>query len=383
VTTNSPLPPPNWPLTDKNTSQPYYSWFMGLEANRVSGSRIRLTEDTDFYVVPSTGSDTTGIGTLANPFATPQGAYDYCLRNIDAAGYFIKIRMFTATFTSTSKRRTTDEFSSDVTVLTINAPIPGCPCVEFEGSTVVNAGDYSGNLTVWDANGGHCVFVAAESGLYRFQGIAFVDTAVSKGGTIFAFNSCTISVQHCDFGETGDYHFHIGANCILKLFGDYSISGGAGNAHMFIESSVIDHETSTVTLTNTPAFISFVNLAHNSLYLHLDVTYSGSATGLRYVFQHMSDFITDAANPSPDDIFPGDAHGIKTIGDEGNGWNGIYLGGTAYSGRPTAPSTTGSVYAHITDATTNAWGAAITGGSTYQVVALNKFGSTVWRVMGI
>lgn len=277
------------------------------------GFRHKLTADTTLVVL-ATGSDVTGD--LDHPFATPQGCYDWCLENIDAAGFFVKIRINDVTghtYTASNHRRTTDEFSIDSTVLTINANIPGAACVEFEGPITPTGNDYSTNKVKFDALGGVGVFIAAMDGLYRFQGIAFVDSGSPKGDTIFAFGPCTIGLNSVDFGEAGSYHVHVGPATCVKPFGDYSISGGAG-AHFFIESAFVDHESSLVTITNTPAFAFAYIVVAGGNYALISVTFAGSATGSRYSIQN-GGIGTSGGGPL-DDYLPGNTPGV-TIQDYG------------------------------------------------------------------
>jgi hypothetical protein len=272
-------------------------------------SRVKLTEDTTYYV-RTTGNDSTGDGSAnddAHAFATPQGAYDYLLANIDAAGYFIKIKMAAGTYTSVSKRRTTDEFSADTTVLTLNALVPGASCVEFEGD-----GTTPTNV-VWDQTtaAGTAVYVAVADGIFRFEGIALRGTGGGNTTAFFQNTNAVISWNDLDFGEFGAYHYHGGAGSLLKCFGDYTISGGA-KVHVWLEGwSCWDNETHTVTITGTPDFSTcFVQIDRSSMVFEYSVTYTGSATGVRYRINDFGGVAHGGANDDLDDNWPGDTNGI-------------------------------------------------------------------------
>jgi hypothetical protein len=310
-----PIPPPNEPviIKDPKGDRVNDNWWRYWDSNALSKYKRVLTEDTTFSVRASTGSDTNGTGTFGQPFATPQGAYDYCVANIDANGFFVKIRMVdtvSTTYTSTSKRRTTDEFSSDTTVLTLNVRIQNCPCVEFEAAGFTGP-DYSTNRIKWDANGGNCVFLAAEGGLFRFQGIAFIDSAVSKGTLFFANNNCTFSFQNCDFGAAGDYQVHIGPGSVMKIFADNSISGGATYAWAFLEQGALaDHEISDMLITNTPAYANgFIWCLNQSQYAFISATVTGSATGPRYRMENS----TISGSTALDSFLPGSTSGVAIL----------------------------------------------------------------------
>lgn len=281
--------------------------------NDVDDFRIRLTEDLTLVVHGTNGNDATGD--LDNEFATPQGAYDWALANLDAAGFFVKIRVNDGlaghVYVAEDRRRTTDEFSVDHCVLLINKNIPNAACVEFE-AYIDDGGvnDYSNNPVKFDADGGQCVFIAAESGLYRFQGFDFINNTGSSD-LFFAFNSCTISIANCNFGPTtGDYHIHLGTATVLKIFGDYSITGGANLAHMFIEQGAnVDHEISDVYLFNTPDFSTGYLWMVTSDYAFINVTINGSATGPRYRFENGG--AGSSGGEAMDDFLPGDEAGVS------------------------------------------------------------------------
>lgn len=317
------IPPPTQPLTERQPStedssyitEPWYRVLARLfgAVDETRTGRITLTEDTDFFVRPG-GNDTSGDGsanTDAKAFATPQGAYDYILRNVDAAGYFVKVKMAAGTYTpNSSTRRTTDEFSADDTILTVVRMPQNCPCIEFEGDPFV----YSGNV-IWDNadNGGPMIFLASESGLIRFQGLAFRSSGQAAGSKfIFCNNSCTFSTHLIDFGPSPSHHIHMGGGgCMLKMFGNYTISGGAV-AHLFMEGlCCADIESGTCTLSNAPDFSSaFVLTGRNSMIFHYDFSYSGSATGIRYQFDDYGCISHGADYDDLDDLFPGDTNGI-------------------------------------------------------------------------
>lgn len=308
-----PIPPPNEPviIKDAKGDRVNDSWWRFWDTT-ASKAKIVLTEDTTYCVRASTGSDTNGNGRFGSPFATPQGAYDWLVEHVDANGFFVKIRMIDTvdtTYTATSgKRRTTDEFSSDTTVLTINARIEGCPCVEFEAAGASSGPDFSTNRIKWDAAGGFCFFMAVEGGIYRFQGIAFIDSGTPKGGALcFSNNNHIISFSACDWGAAGDYQVHIGPGSIVKIFSDNSISGGATYAWMFAEQGAsVDHEISDLLLTNTPDYTNgFLWITSGSQYSFIDATVTGNATGPRYRIVNSS----VGSGTALDDFLPGDENG--------------------------------------------------------------------------
>ncbi len=59
--------------------------------------RAKLLATTDYYVTTS-GNDTTGIGTVGSPFATPQGAWNYIKSRVDPAGQVIVVNIGDGTY---------------------------------------------------------------------------------------------------------------------------------------------------------------------------------------------------------------------------------------------------------------------------------------------
>jgi hypothetical protein len=280
------------------------------------GLRTILTADTTYYVRTG-GSDTTGDGstnTDDKAFATPQGAYDWLEANVDGGGYLIKIAMAAGTYTASSHRRNTVETGSETNVVMINANIPGAAAVIFEGDQTTPTN------VIWNAAGQMCIWIAGGDGIFRFEGIAFRDLSVgaSSRGMFCQASGANISFDDVDWGTFGTSHMHIYGPNILKLFGDYTISGGA-NRHIWLEGgcAAADLETHTVTLTGTPAFGTeatsgaFIMVEKNSSLFDLDVTYTGSATGRRF---WISDFATiDTADTNEIDLngyYPGDVNGV-------------------------------------------------------------------------
>jgi hypothetical protein len=273
-------------------------------------ARTLLTADTTYYVRTDGNDANNGsANNSANAFLTPQGAYDYLLANVDAAGYFIKIKMASGTYTSSSHRRSTDEYSADTTVLTLNALVPGASCVEFEGDLTTPTN------VVWDQTTADAtaVYIAAAGGLFRFEGIAMRATGGGNASAFFQNTPAIMSWSKMDFGTFGAYHYHGGCGSVLKCFGDYTISGGA-KCHVWMEGfECWDNESHTVTLTGTPNFTTaFVQADRNSMIFEYDVTYTGAATGVRYRFNDYGSIVHGADYDDLDDLWPGDTNGIIT-----------------------------------------------------------------------
>lgn len=291
----------------------------------IVSTRQQLTEDTTYYVRTG-GSDATGDGSAnddAHAFATPQGAYDWLEANVDAAGYLIKIKMGAGTYTASSHRRNTTESSSETTVVTLNANIQNAAAVVFEGDQTTPTN------VKWDANGGLCIWGAGGAGIWRFEGIAFRDLAAATDSQALFSNAAgaNYSFDNVDFGAfgaTSGCHIHLYGPNIVKLFGNYTISGGA-QRHIWLEGggASLDQESSTVTLTGTPAFTAFVQAGSNTEALFISMTFTGSATGYRFVAEDGSILVSPAQDLNS--LLPGNATGLWTYGTINNGATATYL----------------------------------------------------------
>jgi hypothetical protein len=71
--------------------------FMAKILNETGAGRQKLTENTTFYL-STTGNDTTGDGTEANPWATLQYAYEWVAGNVDGGGYDITFLLGPGTY---------------------------------------------------------------------------------------------------------------------------------------------------------------------------------------------------------------------------------------------------------------------------------------------
>jgi hypothetical protein len=277
------------------------------------GGRTLLTADTTFYVRPG-GNDTTGDGSAnddAHAFATPHGALTWLIENVDGNGYFVKIKHSTGTYTASSHRRTTVEFSAETTVVTLNANIPNAAAVLFEGDETTPSN------VIWDADGSICIWGAAP-GIWRFEGIAFRDLAADASSRCLFSNACgaNYSFGNVDFGAFGSTHLHLYGQNMLKIFADYEISGDC-NRHIWLEGggAACDLEAHEVTLTNTPAWNidgtgAFIMVEKNCNAFVLDVTYTGACTGKKFSITDLSMIETSDTNELDlNEFFPGDEDG--------------------------------------------------------------------------
>jgi hypothetical protein len=137
-----------------------------------------------------------------------------------------------------------------------------------------------------------------------------IETTTS-GYAIIATNNGAINFQGVDFGACSQSHIRAENGGIVTPTGNYVITGGA--IHHFDAFGIIRFSTAaTVTLIGTPYFsygFAFVQLS--GFLVSWGVTYTGSATGYRFIVQKNGAIVTNAGGPS---YFPGDTAGIISTG---------------------------------------------------------------------
>jgi hypothetical protein len=316
VTTQISLPPPTHPFTATNTGVITEPWYRALtqfliQTNAASTSgRTALTATTTFYVRTG-GSDATGDGsanTDAKAFATPRGAYDYLCENVDCAGHRVIIQMAAGTYSEVLQTIPNASGGTVTQVIYIGAWPTGASSITFRGDTTTPTNVTWAGAGIWINNFGY----------FRFEGIYF-DGLDGIGGSEKAVfcnaSGANIVMGANNYGTFGSSHFHIYGPNILKLFDDYTISGSA-NRHIWLEGgcAALDWESSTITLTGTPAFGhasgAFIMVEKNCSAFVLDIVFSGSATGKRYFITDLASIDTADTNEADlDDYFPGDVNG--------------------------------------------------------------------------
>lgn len=133
----------------------------------------------------------------------------------------------------------------------------------------------------------------------------------SNGQALRVTNNSKLTINApVDFGSvsTGNYQIYLSGRSYVAVTANYTISGGAAY-HRRIENGSYFTIASglTVTLSGTPAFNgSFVYALRSSIIVDFGVTYSGAATGKRYIVSSLSLIDTNGGGAS---YFPGDTAG--------------------------------------------------------------------------
>ncbi len=230
----------------------------------VTGEQISLTNDTDFYVA-TTGSDTTGDGSVAKPWATLAHFMDVMqtiLLNGHAATCNIANGSYAGVFLSQS-----NPASGFINFL--GASQAGVIITPFAGNTVFYFG-VNINITI---------------DTLTVQGVGINDNGIFGDGSIGNGVNLppTITVHNVSFKSLANPVLaHEGAR--ISLTGANDLTGNATNV-FFIRDSSVYLTSSTLTINGNPAWsVAFANVMDNGILLANlgGSTISGAATGQKF-----------------------------------------------------------------------------------------------------
>jgi hypothetical protein len=251
-----------------------------------------LLENTTYYV-RADGSNT-NVGTAntsGGAFLTVQGAIDHISSNVNTAGKTVTIQLANGTWTT---------------------PIVA---KSFEGDgTIIIRGDPSTPANVVISTTSAICFTAENiSGLYKLVGLKFQTT--TSGDHIWAVGPVLVEFESCDFGTAAGARHHISSffGARVTATGNYSVTGGAAT-HLNSVEAALDIRSRTVTLTGTPAFsVAFAQAGRLANIMASGATFTGSATGVRYIATGNGVIFTNLAGLT---YFPGDAAGTTSTGGQ-------------------------------------------------------------------
>lgn len=227
-------------------------------------ARIRLSAPLTLYV-STTGSDSNTGLIVGAPFATINKAYQTLLDNYDLNGYQVTIQLADGTYTAQAT------FQGNLIGVTSQPPV-------ILNGNAVTPSNVIINTTSTDA-----VF-ADTSAVVLVQNMQLQTT--TAGNCLRAVDAGKIIVgAGVIFGACANSHISSAFNGTIGLASSYTIAGAAQVHYDASHDSNINCNAAiTVTITGTPAFgIAFARGANLGLiYLASTVTWSGSATGLRY-----------------------------------------------------------------------------------------------------
>lgn len=260
----------------------------------LSGGTLRevLTGNRTYYVRTDGSDSNDGLAnTAAGAFLTIQKAVNV-VAALDISIYNVTIKLGNSgTWTAGC---------------TVSAPWIGSGEVTLQGDTTTPAN------TVISVTGGNAISVASGA---RLAVQAFKMSTTTSGNCLNADGGLIRIVGALDFGACAN--FQISAVNGARVFanfgaGAYTISGGAW-AHWFADATAtMSIRYTTITLTGTPAFsVQFAQINACSVILVDGITFSGSATGTRYLVQTNAVLNTSGGGAN---YLPGNAGGSTATG---------------------------------------------------------------------
>jgi hypothetical protein len=257
-------------------------------------ARELLTADRDYYVDGSSGSDSDDGLSPGTAFATIQKAADV-VASLDIGLFTVTINIVDGTYAAAGISLKSAVGSGKI-VLLGNTGTPS--------NVVIESTDGSGRTIAADAVTTDC----------EVHGVALTH---SGGGTAFGLSASKGSRLYFSDVELGSgYSSHILSeeNAYIEALGDYEITGAATRHWYATRGGIIRVNGRTITVTGTPDFSVAFAFAFvlGQMIVHAN-TFSGSATGTRYVTQGNSVIYVAGGGAT---YLPGDAAGSASTGGE-------------------------------------------------------------------
>lgn len=253
------------------------------------GGRETLVANRTYYVRTDGSDSNDGLSnTSGGAFLTVQKAIN-TVAALDIATCNVTIQVADGTYTG---------------AITVNGAWLGSGTVTILGNTSTPA-NVIFNTTFADA------VAVTNGGRITVSGMELRTT--TAGSCLHAQTGGTISVgASVRFGVAANYHMYVEANGTIKIAASYTISGSAGVHWTALANGIIQAFGNTVTLSGTPAFsAAFAFAGRASLIECYGMTFSGSATGTRYISGENSLIFTNAGGAS---YLPGSVAGSTSNG---------------------------------------------------------------------
>lgn len=262
-------------------------------ATGAAGGRTQLTQNTTYYVrTDGNDSNDGSANNSGHAWLTLQHAISV-YQSLDCNGYDVTISVADGTWTA--GMNITGRQGAGNLYLTGNATTPANCVINATSSNCLGATGHPMGSIIY------------------FNG--FKLTTTTSGQCIYAAAGSQIYYHNIEFGSCAGYHILVQGGASLVLLGNCKISGGAGSHVLAQTQGGWFNGTSgvTITITGTPAFsLAFFYISTLAIAaISNTVTWSGSATGKRYVSDSLSIINT---NGSSSTYLPGNASGTTSNG---------------------------------------------------------------------
>lgn len=283
------------------------------------GSVVTLTPagaNKTFYVA-TTGNDTTGDGSVGNPWLTIQHAVDQVVR-------YDYENLYTATINVAD-----GTYNEGVGVRCLVKPYR---YLYGNGVSIIGNTTTPANVVV---NGTGDVFDISDGG-WTIRGMTI--TSTGTGGSVWVSNGAEVSLGTLRFGNSPDHLVGSVRGASVTFIGNITITATSSvGLFRLTEYGTLFCEGISITISNawnvgTTGLSGFVRATqHSTLWFDSNtITGHANVTGRKYVFGTFSHYDGSSGSPDytdPDDL-PGNSAGEKdntvTIGNFTNGWYSGY-----------------------------------------------------------
>jgi hypothetical protein len=262
---------------------------------KVGTMRRKLTQNTNLYVNGTTGSDTNNGLASTTAFLTLQGAWNFILSSLDLANFAVTVNVSDGSYAP---------------VLLAGNPVAGgFAAVSFVGNTTTPA-----NCTVTATNAScFAVVGAAQISLAGFK-LSATGTGAGQGYGVFVNSSGSV----VNISGKMELASCAGADLAVTLGGQinvtsaYTISGTSGSAWFCNGPGIITNLAVAITLSGTPSFTSAALADSGGQITFNGTTFTGSATGTKYVALHGGFINTNSSGNV--NFLPGNSAGSSPTG---------------------------------------------------------------------
>lgn len=252
-------------------------------------TRTKLAATRTYYVRTDGSDSNTGLANSAGgAFLTLQKAID-TVSALDIGGNDVTIKIGNGTYTGG---------------VSLSGPWLGPGTVTIEGDTTTPS-----NVVI-STTSANCITVSTV-GRLSIKGVKLQTT--TSGSCLYANTGGVITITGAvEFGACATYHVQTDRSGLITISSNYTINGGAQCHIVASTSGIVVAAGITITLTGTPAFsVAFVYQGRVGVVEYYSNTFSGSATGTRYLISENSVLFVLGGGAT---YLPGNAAGSATTG---------------------------------------------------------------------
>lgn len=257
-----------------------------------SGGRELLSSNRTYYVRTDGSDSNDGLAnTSGGAFLTIQKCIDVVCSTLDiSAGVTVTGKVADGTYTGANVMR----------------QLIGA------GSFVIQGNATTPSNVVISVTSNHCFYNAVGGTTVTVKDMKLSTT--TSGSCLIAESGGSILFSNIDFGACASAHKYGLVGGTVKAIGNYAISGGALWHELTAVGGFVATINRTVSITGTPAFsTAYASSGSSGAVTNYGCTFSGSATGVRYVAQlnGVINTVSGGAN-----YFPGNSAGTTATGGQ-------------------------------------------------------------------